>query len=246
MNESLLATEKDPMGHAIKDYYENHRDKGLIVSSSQFEDDTIPVKQLFRTYSRMPLLERKALELASGEILDVGAGSGCHALALQRMGKTVCAIDISTLSVEVMKQRGVREVYAVNLFDERFEQKFDTILLLMNGSGLIGRLENMPLFFQRMKQLLRPGGSVLLDSSDLCYLYEDDEGGYEIDLDGEYYGLVDFRMRYDDVEGDRFDWLYIDFDTLAYYAELHGFAAEKVCEGKHFDYLARLMPVADK
>ena len=178
--------------------------------------------------------------MATGRILDVGAGSGCHALALQEMGKEVCAIVISPLSVEVMQQRGVNDPRLINLFDETFTETFDTILMLMNGSGIIGRLNNMPGFFQRMKRILRPGGCILMDSSDLRYLFEEEDGSIVIDLAGDYYGEIDFQMQYKDVKGDTFDWLYIDFQTLSLYASECGFKAELVKEGKHYDYLVKL------
>lgn len=241
METTLLTTDKDPMGAAIADYFNHHKANRLQVFSSQFDEDEIPVRQLFRNAQTMPLLERTALQLANGSILDVGAGSGCHAIALQEMGKEVCAIDISPLSVEVMKQRGVTNARLINLFDEQFVDTFDTILMLMNGSGIIGRLENMPAFFRRMKMLLRPGGCILMDSSDLRYLFEDEDGSFEIDLAGDYYGEIDFQMQYKDIKGDSFDWLYIDFQTLSLYAAEYGFKAELVKEGKHYDYLAKLI-----
>lgn len=241
METTLLTTDKDPMGAAIADYFNHHKANRLQVFSSQFDEDEIPVRQLSRNAKTMPLLERTALQLANGSILDVGAGSGCHAIALQEMGKEVCAIDISPLSVEVMKQRGVTNARLINLFDEQFVDTFDTILMLMNGSGIIGRLENMPAFFQRMKMLLRPGGCILMDSSDLRYLFEDEDGSFEIDLAGDYYGEIDFQMQYKDIKGDSFDWLYIDFQTLSLYAAEYGFKAELVKEGKHYDYLAKLI-----
>ena len=127
---TILSAEKDPMGAAISDYFNHHRADRLRVFSSQFEEDEIPVKELFRSIQSMPVLERTALQMATGRILDVGAGSGCHALALQEMGKDVCAIDISPLAVEVMKQRGVNDPRLINLFDETFSETFDTILIL--------------------------------------------------------------------------------------------------------------------
>lgn len=156
------------------------------------------------------------------------------------MGKEVTAIDISELSVEVMRERGVGDVRAVDLYDERFAEQYDTILLLMNGSGIIGNIEGMERFFLRMKQLLRYGGSIYMDSSDLKYLFEEEDGTFLIDVNDDYYGVVDFRMQYKQVKGEPFDWLYIDFDTLAYYAEQYGFHAELVCQGGHYDYLARI------
>ena len=240
MNTGLLSPHKDPMGAAIADYFTKGRAAKLRVFSSQFEEDEIPAEQLFRTFDEMPELEQEALRLASGKILDCGAGSGCHALALQEMGKDVEAIDISPLSVEVMQKRGVRQVYQINLFDGNYLQKFDTILMLMNGSGIIGKLENMGTFFAKMKQLLNPGGCIYMDSSDLRYLFEDEDGSFLIDLAGGYYGEIDFRMQYKQVKGDTFDWLYIDFQTLSYYASENGFRAELVKEGEHYDYLACL------
>ena len=239
-NTALLPADKDPMGAAIADYFKRHKADRLRVFSSQFDEDEIPVEELFRTEKQMPLLERTALQMATGKILDVGAGSGCHSLTLQEAGKEVHAIDISPLSVEVMKQRGVRSVSQTNLFNEQFADEYDTILMLMNGSGIIGKLENLPDFFRKMKLLLRPGGCVLMDSSNLSYLFEEEDGSIVINLAGDYYGEVDFQMQYKNVKGDSFDWLYIDFQTLSIYAAENGFKAELVKEGTHYDYLAKL------
>lgn len=240
MKIELLTSDKDPMGAAIADYFDKGKAAKLRVFSSQFDEDEIPVSQLFRTYDEMPILEQKALQLAEGEILDCGAGSGCHALALQEMNKKVTAIDISPLSIEVMQKRGVKQVFHINLFDENYLEKFDTILMLMNGSGIIGKLEHMPIFFQKMKQLLNPNGCIYMDSSDLRYLFEDEDGSFLIDLAGDYYGEIDYRMQYKQVKGETFDWLYIDFQTLFHYAAENGFTAELIAEGEHYDYLACL------
>lgn len=239
MKRHRLTEDKDPMGRAIYEYFTTGKAGKLRVFSSQFDEDELPVKDLFRTLEQMPLLEQKALQLAHGRILDVGAGSGCHSLALQNMGKESLAIDISPLSVEVMKRRGL-DARLTNVFDMGFTGQFDTILMLMNGSGIIGKLKNMHAFLMRVKQLLAPGGCVLMDSSDLRYLYEDEDGSYLVDLAADYYGEVDFQMQYGKVKGEPFDWLYIDFDTLSAYARPYGFRVEKVFEGEHYDYLARL------
>ncbi len=230
---------KDPMGAAILDYFKNGRAAKLRVFSSQFDEDEIPVEELFREYEQMPYLEKMALGLSRGQILDVGAGSGCHSVALQKMGKSATAIDISPLAVSVMRERGL-DARQVDLFDESFTGNYDTILMLMNGSGIIGTIDNMPKFFSRMRQLLAPDGFILMDSSDLKYLYEDEDGSFEIDLAADYYGQLDYRMQYKNIKGEVFDWLYIDFQTLSYHAGQNGFKAELVAEGEHYDYLAKL------
>ena len=239
MKKSVLNAGGDPMGAAIYDFHRNGSADVLKVYSSDFDDDEIPVSDLFREYEDMPYIERVALDQTAGRVLDVGAGSGCHSLALAKAGKESVAIDISPLSVEVMRERGV-DARLVNLYDDSFAEKFDTVLMLMNGTGIIGTLENMETFFTRIRQLLNPGGSVLIDSSDLRYLFEEEDGSLMIDLADDYYGLVDYQMQYKDVLGEPFDWLYVEFDTLAYYAEENGFMAEMVANGEHYDYLARL------
>lgn len=239
MEKEVLIPDADPMGAAIYDYYVNGKASTLVVHSSMFDDDEIPVESLFRSLEEMPELERIALEEAQGRILDVGAGSGCHSMALRKLGKSAMAIDISPLSVEVMKRRGL-DARQVNLFDGSFTERFDTILMLMNGTGIVGTLDNMPAFFERMKQLLAPGGCILIDSSDLRYLYEEEDGSFMIDLADDYYGQLDYQMEYKNILGEPFDWLYVDFETLAIYAEENGFTAELLEEGEHYDYLAKL------
>lgn len=236
----ILDQRKDPMGWAIADYYKNGIAGRLRVFSSMFDEDEMSVKDLFRTFNEMPLLEQKALELSIGRILDVGAGSGCHSLALQGMGKEVCAIDISPRSVAVMQKRGVADARLLNIYDKTLTGKFDTILMLMNGTGIVGRIDKFPEFFFRINELLSEDGQVLIDSSDLIYLYENEDGSVDIDLNGRYYGEVDFVMQYKNMKGESFDWLYVDFDTLSFHAEQNGFIAECVFQGDYYEYLARI------
>lgn len=240
MKVQVLDARRDPMGAAIADFYKNGIAGRLRVLSSMFDEDEIPVAHLFREEDEMGELELKALGLSKGRILDVGAGAGCHALALQDRGMEVTAIDVSPLSVEVMTKSGIDDARLVNLYNETLCEKFDTILMLMNGSGIIGKIANMPQFFARIDSLLAEGGQVLMDSSDLIYLFEDEDGGVDIDLAGDYYGEVDFTMQYKNIKGETFDWLYIDFETLAFHAAENGFEAELVMQGEHYDYLARL------
>lgn len=234
----MITPDKDPMGAAIADYHRQGRASKLRVFSPDFDEDEIPVSTLFRTLATMPALEQRALRMSRGRILDVGAGAGCHSLALQEMGQSVTAIDISPLSVATMTARGVHDA---RLQDFRsVEERYDTILMLMNGIGMVGTLSELPRFFGLLQQILAEGGQLLLDSSDICYLFEDEEGIIELPC-GAYYGELEYRMQYKSIKGDSFPWLYIDFDTLAQAAQAHGFAAELIEMGTHYDYLARLV-----
>ena len=233
---SILSPQHDPMGAAIKEYHQTGKAGKLRVLSSMFDEDEIPVAHLFRSLQEMSPLEQKAISMARGRVLDVGAGAGCHSVLLD----DVTAIDISPLSCEVMQDRGIRSVQNINLFDESLAGPFDTILMLMNGTGIIGKLKNMPDFLDRIRLLLNKGGQLLVDSSDLKYLYENEDGTYDIDPLGTYYGEIDYQMIYKKVKGEAFDWLYVDFYTLKLIAENNGFNCIKVLEGDHFDYLAQI------
>ena len=237
-----MNSKKDPMGRAIADYQKNKRAARLRVFSPMFEEDEMPLPTLFRTYDSMPEIERKALDMAKGKTLDVGAAAGCHSLVLQERGIDVTAIDISPLSVEAMKERGVRNVREQDFFElgsrqhvsTQEDEQYDTILMLMNGIGIVGTLARMPAFFRLLDRILAPGGQVLCDSSDISYVFEGDMP------DMDYYGEQSFRMQYKDTIGEPFPWLYIDADRLKQVAEENGYQAEVVAEGEHYDYLARI------
>lgn len=232
----------DPMGRAIAEYYKTGKAEKLKVFSPMFEEDELPLPTLFRSYDEMPEIEQKALILAKGKTLDVGAGSGCHSLVLQDRGIDITAIDISPYSVETMKERGVKKVFEQDFFT--LKGQYDTILMLMNGIGIMGTLERMSVFFKLLDRILAPGGQVLCDSSDICYVYETDDGIIELPDDMKYYGELSFQMQYKDTIGEPFDWLYIDADTLMMKAEENGYAVEVLAEGNHYDYLARITKIA--
>ena len=228
----------DPMGKAIADYYKNKKASKLRVFSPMFEEDEIPLQTLFRKYEDMPEIERQALDMARGRTLDVGAGAGCHSLVLQQHGINVTAIDISPLSVQAMKDRGVKNVIEQDFFT--LDEQYDTILMLMNGIGIVGTLERMPEFFHHLDKILASGGQVLCDSTDISYVFETEDGIIELPSNPSYYGEVSFQMQYEDIIGKPFNWLNLDADTLRQQAERNGYTVEIVTQGEHYDYLAKI------
>jgi cyclopropane fatty-acyl-phospholipid synthase-like methyltransferase len=189
----------------------------------------------------MPKLEQKALQLAKGSVLDVGCGAGSHTLALQNERKLdVTAIDISENAVRACQLRGIKNVKVTNILDLDEENKFDTILILMNGTGIFGTLNETAKYLQKLKSLLNVGGQILIDSSDLIYMYDQDEdGAYCIPADG-YYGELTYKVQYKGKIEDTFPWLYLDYNTLQNAAIANGLKCELIEEGEHFDYLAKL------
>jgi len=230
----------DVFGMALLDYQKGSYTEDITTFSSLHEEDTIPLPYLFRKYSDMPLLEQKALKLCKGNILDIGCGAGSHSLYLQQKGYEVTALDSSVGASKVCELRAIKNVEHSNIFDFH-KEKFDTLLMLMNGIGIVGKLKNLGPFFAHLKTLLNPGGEILLDSSDIIYMFdEDDDGGRWIPDSGSYYGEVEFTMRYKGYKSEPFFWLYLDYRTLQNAAMASGLTCELVSKGEHFDYLARI------
>ena len=230
---------KDILGTALLDYYNNKYTEDIITESTISEADEMPLPYLFRSYKEMPIIEQKALQLAKGNVLDVGCGGGSHSLYLQNVKHlNVTAIDISIGAIEVTKLRGVKNSLNKNLFE--IKEQYDTLLLLMNGIGICGKLERINVFLQHLKSLLKPKGQILLDSSDIIYMFDQEEDGSVLVNPDEYYGEVEFSMSYKGKISEKFDWLYLDYNTLQNACHANNLNCELVKEGEHYDFLARM------
>jgi len=223
-----MEVEKDAIGRAILDFAAYGKAEDIIVASDICEDDVIPVPYLFRDFEAMPDLEKIALNLCEGKVLDIGAGAGSHSKALLEKGIDVHAIDISPGAVVHMQGQKInaREIDFRNISDE----KYDTLLLLMNGIGIASRFNALEDFLKHAKNCLTENGKIICDSTDVSYLYEDEEGGVWMDLNSDYFGDFKFKMSYKETETDWFDWLYIDFNKLSETAEKVGFSTELIFE----------------
>lgn len=230
---------KDIFGKALLDYYHGNYSEDIMTETSISEEDVLPLPYLFRSYAEMPALEQKALESARGRVLDVGCGAGCHALYLQEKGLDITAIDVSEGAVEVSHLRGVKTVFHEDVLQLK-DQKFDTILALMNGAGILHNMENAAQNLQHIKSLLAPEGQFLVDSSDLRYMYDSGEdGGIWVPSD-RYYGELEFVVKYKGMVGEPFTWLYLDEIRFEKLCDENDLNFEVIARGEHFDYLARI------
>ncbi|KJD32068.1 methyltransferase [Tamlana nanhaiensis] len=229
---------KDIFGKALIDYQNGNYTEDIITSTSISDEDELPLPYLFRSFSEMPKLEQQALKKCQGTILDVGCGAGSHSLYLQKKGFAVKAIDVSEGAITVTKQRGVKQAEVLNVLNET--KTFDTILLLMNGTGIFQELTQVSKYLTHLKSLLKPNGQILIDSSDIKYMYLDDDGGYWQDMNASYYGELDYFLSYKGEKEVPMKWLYLDFDTLKLACETVGLKCELIGEGEHYDYLAQL------
>jgi len=226
----------DILGQALSDFYNRNPQNQLWINTSYGDPEEMPVDVFFRTEEDMPDLELVALEHCKGKILDIGAGAGSHSLLLQENGFDVTALELSSLACRVMQQRGVTKVINQDIFTFK-KERFDTLLLLMNGIGLCGSIDGLNALLTHLKGILEPGGQIIFDSSDISYLYEDEEN---IIKPNGYYGEVSFQYEYKQMSGEWFKWLYIDKDYLFKIAQQLDFRAEILFEDDNDQYLVRL------
>ncbi len=237
MKEIISESHKDPLGTMLLDYLSGRQDAFVEVDSTTLEMWTMKGETMFRSYLKMDAVERLALEICDGAILDVGAGAGCHTLYLQEQGLGVDALDISPGCIEVLAQRGVKNIFHQNLFSVT-QKKYKTILMLMNGLGICGTLDGCNLFLQFVKTILDVGGQVIADSTDLTSLYNETlPSASELDS---YFGETEFVMKYKNLRSDPFTWLYIDFRTLETLVRFNGLQCERLLSGEGGKYLVRI------
>ncbi len=228
--------EKDIFGQALWAHFKTTKPAKLFINNKYGPKEEMPLDVYFRGEEEMPDLELLALSKCRGRVLDIGAGVGSHALVLQQRGIDVTAMDISGKAVDIMLERGVKQAFEQDIYAYSGE-KYDTLLLLMNGIGLTGNIQQLRVFLQHTKKLLKPGGQLLFDSSDIAYLYE---GHPPI---GNYYGELWYQYACKGQKTDWFQWLYIDADTLIQVAAEEGWAIEILDEDDMDGYLARLVPI---
>ncbi len=230
---------KDAIGHAISDFYTKGKADDIIIQTNYTEDEHLSPAYFFRTGKEMPLIEKTALKLSFGKILDVGAAAGSHSLLVQERGLDVTALEKSALAAEVMKNRGIKKVVCTDLFHFH-EKEFDTILILMNGTGIGGTIKGLNKMLMHLKSLLAIKGQILIDSSDISYLFYENDGSRWVDLSNDkYYGEMKYNVTYKNITSG-FNWLFVDFDTLRALTEAIGLKCERIMRGTHHDYLARL------
>ena len=230
---------KDIFGKAILDFQTSNSPEDLVTETNISEADEMSVEYLFRNYKEMPKLEKKAMQLAKGKVLDVGCGAGSHSLYLQKKGFDVTSIDISENAIKACQLRGLQNARVQNLLEVENE-KFDTIILLMNGTGIFGTLAETSRYLQKLKSLLNSNGQILIDSSDIIYMFDKNEDSSFLVPANHYYGELTFTISYKGEVEVPFPWLYLDYNTLQNAAHDNGLQCELVLEGNHYDYLAKL------
>lgn len=223
------------LGQAWFDYWQRDRAFPLHLHTSYCSaTEEMPVGYFFRDANSFPLIEQYALSICRGHVLDVGAGVGAHAVFLQENQVSVTTLEVSPTGARIQRERGIQKVVLAD-YRTYTGGGYDTVLLLMNGIGVVGTLSELPGFLRQADQWLQPDGQLIVDSSDIAYLYEDEPlpTGY-------YYGEVRYQYEYRGQRGAWFPWLYVDFETLDQVAHSSGWSAQLVFQDENGHYLARM------
>lgn len=246
MSEADEADLWSPMARAVWRYLNGDDDAHAEVVHDDGSRGRLDAATLVRD-DGLPDVEALALEMASGRVLDVGAGAGPHALALQDRGLSVTAIDVSPSSVELMRRRGVRDSRRVDVMGDATAlegERFETVVMLMNGLGVAGDLDGLALLLDRLRAWLAPGGVVLADGSDLA-LSDDPRALDRVaarEASGRYRGEARYRLADPGgAPGPEYGWLFIDPETLRALAESRGWRCQVVFDDGEGGYLARLV-----
>ncbi len=228
-----------PLGRALLCYHHGDTDTELEVHTDMWETEREPVAVYYRPDAvRLPPLERRALALCRGRVLDVGAGAGRHALELQRQGFEVTALDVADEAVEVMRRRGVTDARQGDIFSLG-DERFDTLLLMMHGLGVFGDVAGLARFLESARKLLSPGGQILGDSADLGRAFPGIDFRHSR-ASHRYPGEVEYRLVFGALDGAPYSWLFIDSISLTTLARAAGYSTEIVTRGPRGCYLARL------
>ena len=228
----------DPLGLALRAYQDGDTNAEIIVHANGFDDEVWPAELFFQDSQSLQWYAKRALRIARGRILDVGAGAGSHSLILQRQGYNVEALAISPLAADVIADRGVKKVINADFFSLQTQRRYDTILFLMNGVGIAGRLANLPNLFAKCRELLAPDGQIIMDTTDFSNVYS------ELDLPtptDRYVGEVLYTWEFQGQKSEPFWWLFADPDTLAAEASKAGFVPQLVAQNDDYhEFLFRM------
>jgi len=237
----MNAKAMEPFGKALVAYLGGDSSADVIVRRDDGQETALPASLFFRDESDFTELEKTAMELCEGRVLDIGAGAGSQSVVLQRKGYPVTAMDISPEAVAVAKRRGVTDVLCADILS--FEGgPFDTLLMMGHGIGMVETIEGLKRFLVHARSLLAADGQLLLDSLDVRVTRDSENLAYhEANRKaGRYIGEIRMQFEYQGVKGPYCGWLQVDAETLREHAKSAGWQCEIVYQGENGDYLARL------
>ncbi len=235
----------NPFARALQNYHLGDTSAKFHLLRDDGFEQKVPASVFFDD-KNFPSIEDRAMNECRGRVLDVGGAAGRHSLELRRRGFFVTTLDILSEMEPIMRDRGLTDVVIGDVLHDNisstFDQRFDTLLMLMNGIGMVGREHHLSTLLSRAEDLLATDGQIICDSIDVTVtknpqhvLYREQNLAH-----GQHAGQQSFSVSCDGAESIQFDWLHIDFPTLSTICSKHGWQTEQILADSDGHYLCKI------
>jgi SAM-dependent methyltransferase len=128
--------------------------------ATRAEDGTLLHSTIERWLGPASRVDERLLARARGPVLDVGCGPGRHVVALARRGVPALGLDLSPAAVELAQARGAAVVEGSIFGEVPAAGEWGSALLLDGSLGIGGSPRRL---LRRVRQVLRPGGRILVE-----------------------------------------------------------------------------------
>ena len=199
-----------------------HHSQQTTVEIIERDDNYIDIGSdpglYFSEYRQWSPLEKRAVKLAKGRILDVGCGAGRHALYLQAKGFDVTGIDNSPGAIKICKLRGLTKAIIRPISDaDKFKlASFDTILMMGNNFGLFGSRENARIILKKFASITAPDARIIAKTLNPYITANSLHPPYHRAnrRRGRLGGQIRMRVRYGATVGEWFDYLFVSPEEM--------------------------------
>lgn len=218
---AIFKDNQDAFGHLLFDFFEigsaESRLPGVLERYDGYISDAGSTAAYFSEYKDWPIIERKALRLARGRVLDIGCGAGRHSLYLQEKGLEVTGIDNSPLSIEVCRQRGIKNAFVLASSDiDATLGVFDTVLMLGHNFGLFGNFQSARRTLKKLDRITTGNARIIATTNDVYQTEDPDNLRYhEYNRNhGRMSGQIRMKVRYKNYATPWFDYLLVSRDEM--------------------------------
>ncbi len=163
-----LKPEEDTFGQEMWACYKGEEAAEIVERDDGYFNATPGnPKSYFSEYENWAPIERKAMELVKGRVLDIGCGAGRHSLYLQNKGFDVLGIDSSPLAIKVCKLRGMKKARVMPIEELDFKpNSFDTVIMMGSNFGLFGGFERAKRILRKLHKITSKNGLIIASTRD--------------------------------------------------------------------------------
>jgi SAM-dependent methyltransferase len=241
---SIFKDNQDAFGRQLYDYYLRNSIShipGIIERYDGYINSSGSITLYFSGFKDWPLIERKAIRLARGRVLDIGCGAGRHCLYLQEKGLDVTGIDNSPLAIEVCKQRGVKDAILLSIGDiHPGLGVFDTVLMFGSNFGLFGSFKGARRTLKKLDRITSKHAKILAMTNDLYRTEDPDHLSYhEYNRNhGRMGGQLKLKVRYRKYSTPWFDYLLVSKAEMEDILDGTGWKAARYIDSEDSHYVA--------